>query len=505
MKGEKMKSLYRQTYKGIGRLMMACLCVALVACGEDETIASLEEEQTEVSALTPESFIVEYALSEGESTRAALLENLPANKRIRSLRYLLYDSDGMLRKEREISDINEQTQWPLTRDNMTWAQREALKDTLISTNVYTAIFIANVTEDLLKEKKQLRSFRLCLPNEAFRDDNMIYLWKEKICYEKPQGAADTEDTRKHPLTKQILLRRILSRIDVSQISLSDDLIKQALSVDYRVRMKESLQKEMGELTDLVQAKLANQFSSSLCKTLRAKLTDDVKLENIIDQAYGSYQDKIVEIVKKEEAYLKRTKEWGSYSSSTFQIQNTYNSFSLDTLAGGIEEPQIATSSYDMQSGKAVWVGFSANVGKHSTTEDTEGVVKPQLLTGIQFYEGTTASELISFATPADISNIPKNERREYVCNPIASIASTAYTDTYSFTVDMSRYYGAIQAFVSLPDFDYSAIPNGVAKEEFEKAITEAVNEKGGWGNLGFTSPIAAAGDFRYSADLTLKK
>ena len=98
--------------------------------------------------------VVDYAVSEGAQTKA-LGEGLSASERISSLIYLLYDASGALVKERVIPDIGSDTQWPLKRPdadgqggNMTWAQREALKDTLAAGQSFTAVFVANADPEL---------------------------------------------------------------------------------------------------------------------------------------------------------------------------------------------------------------------------------------------------------------------------------------------------------------------------------------------------------------------
>ena len=101
----------------------------------------LDNGQAAGIALADGQFIVDYS---GEVTTRAIKDNAEKGERINSLTYLLYmqqDNDYVLQKRREIPGLNETgtdangnptyESWPLTRDNMTWEQREALKDTLI--------------------------------------------------------------------------------------------------------------------------------------------------------------------------------------------------------------------------------------------------------------------------------------------------------------------------------------------------------------------------------------
>ena len=166
--------------------------------------------------------IVDYTVGELQ-TRSVSHEALAANERIKSLTYLLYDNEGLFVKKREIPDISsmESGDWPMKRSTMTWAQREALKDTLEQGRSYTAVFIANAdkslfdgeevlhiaeTEDGEETAVALDEVYLSLPTTtAFNDRNMFYLCVKQI-------TSDEYDRDNHcdcPVT----LQRIVSRTD----------------------------------------------------------------------------------------------------------------------------------------------------------------------------------------------------------------------------------------------------------------------------------------------------
>lgn len=165
--------------------------------------------------------IVDYAVDEPE-LRSVSHEPLPANQRISSLTYLLYDAEGSLVKQREIPDINTTTVWPLKRTTMTWAQREALRDTLKCGDKYTSVFVANANPKLFANEEVLHLTKLVdakpipvklsevflsLPkNTAFHDGNMFYLDVNNI-------ELDTLVDRDHPLNCPVMLERIVSRTD----------------------------------------------------------------------------------------------------------------------------------------------------------------------------------------------------------------------------------------------------------------------------------------------------
>ena len=151
------------------------------------------------------SFIVDYT-SEAES-------RAEASVRIRSLDYLVYENSGangayVMKKHRSIPDINKETVWPLTRNTMTWAQREALKDTLNTSCDYKVVFVANADADIWGEEvlknvgteNTFEEARLSLPStKTFDDTNMYYMWTGELSgasYSKnnPASMADSSGT-----------------------------------------------------------------------------------------------------------------------------------------------------------------------------------------------------------------------------------------------------------------------------------------------------------------------
>ncbi len=182
------------------------------------------EETLPADKITPVrgQVIVDYTVGEGQ-TRSVSHEALPAYQRIKSLTYLLYDNEGIFVKKREIPGISDMGEgdWPMKRSTMTWAQREALKDTLEQGRTYTAVFIANADKSLFGDEEVLHlttttegeetavaldEVYLSLPTTtAFNDHNMFYLCVKQI-------TSDGYDRDTHcdcPIT----LQRIVSRTD----------------------------------------------------------------------------------------------------------------------------------------------------------------------------------------------------------------------------------------------------------------------------------------------------
>ena len=105
--------------KVVGLLAGLCLC------------AGCENEIPEptASVVSAGKFVVDYTTAAGAATRV-IHENQPKGVRINSLTYLLYSEEGTLEKRREIPGLDTDGEsWPLRRENMSWEQREALKDT----------------------------------------------------------------------------------------------------------------------------------------------------------------------------------------------------------------------------------------------------------------------------------------------------------------------------------------------------------------------------------------
>lgn len=210
--------------------IMVGMALMLGATSCEEEI--LDNGQAAGIALADGQFIVDYS---GEVTTRAIKDNAAKGERINSLTYLLYmqqENDYVLQKRREIPGLNKTDDdgnpvyesWPLTRDNMTWEQREALKDTLMVGSNYRAVFVANaapslwgetndddMTKSPLKEADEIdvdtySSAYLQLPEDlAFNDGNMFYLAEAEI-----DGAGKDRNT---PYNCPIMLKRVVTRTD----------------------------------------------------------------------------------------------------------------------------------------------------------------------------------------------------------------------------------------------------------------------------------------------------
>lgn len=200
--------------------IMVGMALMLGATSCEEEI--LDNGQAAGIALADGQFIIDYS---GEVTTRAIKDNAAKGERINSLTYLLYkkqENDYVLEKRREIPGLDGNTEsWPLTRDNMTWEQREALKDTLLVGSNYRAVFVANADASLWNGTSPLKeadfptggsaapsysSAYLQLPEDlAFNDGNMFYLAEAEI-----NGAGKDRET---PYNCSITLKRVVTRTD----------------------------------------------------------------------------------------------------------------------------------------------------------------------------------------------------------------------------------------------------------------------------------------------------
>ena len=170
------------------------------------------------------TFVIDYTASTGDAQT-----RIPANERIQSLDYLLYekekaaDEDFLLKKKRSIRGIGKETRWPLTRENMTWEQREALKDTLNTNCEYKMVFVANagkesdgdpiwdeeVLENVIVSTNTFDQGRLVLPSRLFQDNDMYYMWSN---HDAPLDGSNYNKDK--PASMEITLERMINKVEV---------------------------------------------------------------------------------------------------------------------------------------------------------------------------------------------------------------------------------------------------------------------------------------------------
>lgn len=549
----------------------AFLLLAASAC-VDEQYTSVPVDGAAGSALAEGTFVVDYVVSDGKDSRAVIGDELAANKRIRSLLYLLYDSENMLVKERVIPNINEQTMWPLLRATMTWEQREALKDTLDANSSYTAVFIANTdktlfgdtdtqTYEVLAGKENLSTLVLKLPQTPFADNNMYYFWSGAISYEKPDDAI-SEDSRDNPVSENIVLRRLVSRIDMEQMEITEEVIKEGFGGRFDELLKKELTRNLENLITKLKGNKTDERFRQNCEALEKLLINQIEskddLKTVLGGTYTDFIDKLLEVCRTADTdelknpYNARTASWSNFKTAELKFKDMHNTLSLESLTSSYvapadgESPTLPTSYvYDLNEGKATWIGF-ADEGTLADGQSPSMILQGITLSG-STTDGTTGDETgtdtgtdggtdtgegesgtdnqntvsleLTFAeTPVTIS---KNGRKTYICNPIGQISpkelgdGETYTGKYEFPVPvkMSEYYGKLEdlltpengfAFGGDTSGDDTSTEPQKTKTDFMNAVSEVF---GGWGSstsetgVSFSISIPGVGQFSYQATL----
>ena len=546
----KMKHTILLNYLGAAFLLLAAsACV-------DEQYTSVPVDGTAGSALAEGTFVVDYVVSDGKDSRAVIGDELAANKRIRSLLYLLYDSENMLVKERVIPNINEETKWPLLRATMTWEQREALKDTLDANSSYTAVFIANTdktlfgdtqTDEVLAGKENLSTLVLKLPQTPFADNNMYYFWSGAISYEKPDDAI-SEDSRDNPVSENIVLRRLVSRIDMERKAITDEEIKKGFGDRFDNLLEEGIKQQLGELIDNLEGVNPDATFPENCETLKTLLINKIESKDetstLLDGTHTGFIKELLKVCKTEDTdeLNAQTALWSNFKTAGLQFKDMHNTMSLNSLTSSYVapdgEPVLPTSYvYDLNEGKATWIGFADGQSPSMILQGitligsaTDGTAGNETGTDTGTDGGTdtgegesgtdnqnTVSLNLNFSdTPVTIS---KNGRKTYICNPIGEISpkklgeGETYTGTYKFTVKMSDYYGKLEdlltpengfAFDDDTSGDDTSTEPQNTKTDFMNAVSEVF---GGWGSstseIGvlFSISIPGVGQFSYQATL----
>lgn len=468
----------------------ASLLLAVCACGKEDLNTTTDTGNGGTVAALPEgTFVVDYSVSDGETSRAGK-EGRP-NTSISSLLYLLYDSEGQLVKEREIPGIDGNTTWPLTRENMSWEQREALKDTLNVEMTYTAVFLANVkkdlfgktqTEELLQNKENLTKAVLYLPQTPFTDNNMYYLWKEELKYTQPEGASD--DSRDNPLSKKIILRRLVSRIDMERVEIKDDAVKTGMGENFDQLLVDGLNSALTDKVETLkkQQNVAAGNCDNLLKLLKEKVGTKDAENTIAGDNYADYINELVNTFnKKVENYSSLVSPWTTFTTSEFSLESMHNRMSINDLTSSYDSSITLPTSYlyPVTDGIATWIGFAS------------GNLNEIVLSG----DG--ASLTLTFESQP--ITLGKNEKVSYTCNPIGNIFyDKKYEgEDYPVNVNMSTYFTEYSSWDELLNNESFSFDNN-SQDTFEEAIKVVF---GDWNSVNLSIKIPTSEEFTYTTTI----
>lgn len=495
----------------------------------------LDNGQAAGIALADGQFIVDYS---GEVTTRAIKDNAEKGERINSLTYLLYiqqDNDYVLEKRREIPGLNKNKtddagnpvyeSWPLTRDNMTWEQREALKDTLMVGSNYRAVFVANaaaslwdgtnsplVGADLPTNGSAAPSYSsayLQLPaNLAFNDGNMFYLAEAEI-----NGAGQDRNT---PYNCPITLKRVVTRTDwwferlpelwtepdeTGNRTFTEDAIAYINSNGLNMILSNIL---AGENPTVVVA--AINFLDLIKDRFDVLATpEEGQSQTELQQAYSLYSQAIEDLKTLINGMERQTFISTLFSDSEDQeVESAWDSLTDKLLSllqnntqlqgqwqRSVEENQYAEIVYDGESGmNRYYLDSSKGTECDATTSfprvqaDLEtsdlgdlndyigfnwiSFANPEqnMVAEIKWYEGATATGELFALTPNLKTGQGTNEWYQVVYRPVASLSlKDGYSDveSFSFVFDLEA---------ALP---FDKITSGVTAENVD-AFKEAIND-----------------------------
>ena len=259
------------------------LCTAallmLAACTQDPVEDLVSSGNTQSGDLPEGTFIVDYL----PSADLPATRGVADGERILSLDYLLYertdDNTYTLKKRTPISDISADTHWPLTRENMTWQQRQELKDTLSTGSKYKVVFVANANQKVWTDFQPMTGIdandnfddaRLLLPpnGDFLQTDGtytFYYMWTGDI---DPANGYN----KNTPAQMNVVLQRMVNKVE---IRLADEVvqgIESAGSVDAYVE---------DELTNFYYSNyvsIDNEYNSNFNGKDDGKVLDDIVID-----------------------------------------------------------------------------------------------------------------------------------------------------------------------------------------------------------------------------------
>ena len=437
-------------------LGMGLLALGLASCEREVLL----EEPTGGNTLAEGHFVVDYS---GEVTTRAIKDNATKGERINSLTYLLYqwdtDEDGQgkdtLLKSREIPGLEgSEEKWPLMRENMSWEQREALKDTLSVGGEYRAVFIANIARGLWEDERYLKDSTsystayLQLPNEPFVDNNMFYLATAAI--------DGTTATREEPVNCPIVLKRVVTRTDWWFERLpeftedeggawknneevkrySTKMLQPVLEscwANISVSIKDETIKFLNDLIEYFKTKGSNPDGSDNLlepyKTYVAELTEKTNLpENYANEQLNDHVDEFMEklrLLSLDNGGVKTAWQNSWRKDNKFACLN----YSENTRAGRIYFDRTAKNGDETadKSPKIRIDGSKEDKGYNYDGFHFVGLANPELnsIGAVEFFEsesGETASQTLTVPTDVQKTGQGINEWYRMMYRPLAKIS-----------------------------------------------------------------------------------
>lgn len=493
----------------------ASLLLAVCACSKEDLNTTTDTGNGGTVAALPEgTFVVDYSVSDGETSRAG--EEGRPNTSISSLLYLLYDSEGQLVKEREIPGIGTDTKWPLTRENMSWEQREALKDTLNVEMTYTAVFLANTDAELFKDASgkaeqvffyktvmtgtdgtsettyaNLQDVYLKLPSVPFNDKNMFYISKHTLSAKNADGTT-VEYDRDTPYNCPVTLKRLVSRMDMNGITITEELVKQGIGDNFKDIFVNGINAKYAELIESLKSQQqTNDTWIQNCNVLKGKLKLDIELDipDTFKENYVSYKEQLYTACK--ESVVGENNDWSMFTRMTFNLNNMHNRMSIKELTSSCDNSiTLPTYTYQVTDGKATWIGFACN-------EEAK-----MSFIGIMLKDETEIAKINLIFDESKEIFLQKNGLVTYTCNPIAEIkpkelsSDKTYSGSFDVEIDMATTYGSLDNLLTA-DTRFSFNDTNT-KDAFEEAIKGVF---GDWNSVNLSIKIPTSEEFTYTTTI----
>ena len=234
-------------------------------------------------------------------------------------------------------------------------------------------------------------------------------------YTKPEGASD--DSRDNPLSKNIILRRLVSRIDMERVEVEDDAVKTGMGENFDQLLVDGLNSALTDKVETLkkQQNVAAGNCDNLLKLLKEKVGTKDTENTIAGDNYADYINELVNTFNKVANDSSLVSSWTAFTASEFTFKSMHNRMSINDLTSSYDNSITSrTYTYPITEGKATWIGFACN----------EAAKMP--FTGIKLSGSKSTGDNIetielnlSF-TQEDIF-LQKNGLVTYTCNPIAEI------------------------------------------------------------------------------------
>lgn len=444
-------------------LLAAALLLA-ASCANDP-VEDIINPSVPGTALPGGTFVIDYTAGmEGADTR----NGLEPNQRIQSLDYLIYQSteDGTytLLKKKSIPGIGPDTKWPLTRKDMTWEQREALKDTLSTDKNYKMVFVANADDDIwnpagtsdfhalqnvvvdektgqvisseLKVGDKFNDGRLVLPPRVFKEKDMYYMWTGTVT---PDDADEN-----HTVKKEVLLQRMINKVEVKLDASypTEEDIERYLDEYLAQGLAEggsfynSIKDKLNGLAELVGNTYTTFFGAQ--DNLQEYLSNTSQIDRIIGANNEDPQNKRNEFITsfKEQIYdieqVYDKVKWNEVSKVKIEYQNEgYASLLKFDYTSEGNNGNNESISYEMDRTNSTFTFYT-----FGSNEANDILNKINIISF--FKEGETDAFFTLSGETFPDKEVQGNQYIKVTCTPFKEISETKKA-TYSTTIDLEEF------------------------------------------------------------------